>query len=32
MVKDLRIFADKIARHPEKIGVGGALKGDSGLK
>ncbi|MGQ0633549.1 MAG: MlaD family protein [Planctomycetaceae bacterium] len=31
-MKDLRIFADKIARHPEKIGVGGALKGDSGLK
>jgi len=32
MIKDLRIFADKIARHPEKIGVGGALKGDSGIK
>jgi phospholipid/cholesterol/gamma-HCH transport system substrate-binding protein len=32
MIKDLRIFADKIARHPEKVGVGGALKGDSGLK
>jgi phospholipid/cholesterol/gamma-HCH transport system substrate-binding protein len=32
MIKDLRVFADKIARHPEKVGVGGAIKGDSGLK
>jgi phospholipid/cholesterol/gamma-HCH transport system substrate-binding protein len=32
MVRDLRVFADKIARHPEKLGVGGALKGESGLK
>jgi phospholipid/cholesterol/gamma-HCH transport system substrate-binding protein len=31
-VKDLRVFLDKIARHPEKIGVGGALRPDSGLK
>lgn len=31
-IRDLRVFADKIARHPEKIGVGGALKPDSGLK
>ncbi|MBI3865681.1 MAG: MCE family protein [Planctomycetia bacterium] len=31
-VKDLRVFLDKIARHPEKIGVGGALHPDSGLK
>ena len=29
---DLRIFADKIARHPEIIGVSGAIKGSSGLK
>jgi phospholipid/cholesterol/gamma-HCH transport system substrate-binding protein len=32
MIRDLRVFADKIARHPEKMGVGGALKGESGLK
>ena len=31
-VKDLRVFLDKIARHPEKIGVGGAVRPDSGLK
>jgi phospholipid/cholesterol/gamma-HCH transport system substrate-binding protein len=31
-VKDLRIFSDKVARHPELIGVSGALKGSSGLK
>jgi phospholipid/cholesterol/gamma-HCH transport system substrate-binding protein len=32
MIRDLRIFSDKIARHPELIGVGGALSGSSGLK
>ena len=32
VVKDLRIFSDKVARHPELIGVGGALRGSSGLK
>lgn len=32
LVKDLQIFSDKIARHPELIGVGGALKGSSGIK
>ena len=32
IVHDLRIFSDKVARHPELIGVGGALKGSSGLK
>lgn len=31
-VRDLRVFSDKVARHPELIGVGGALKGSSGLK
>jgi phospholipid/cholesterol/gamma-HCH transport system substrate-binding protein len=31
-IRDLRIFSDKVARHPEMIGVGGALKGSSGLK
>jgi len=32
IVRDLRTFSDKVARHPELIGVGGALKGSSGLK
>ena len=32
IVRDMRIFSDKVARHPELIGVGGALKGSSGLK
>lgn len=30
--RDLRIFADKLARHPELIGIRGYLKGSSGLK
>ena len=29
---DMRIFSDKVARHPELMGVGGYLKGSSGLK
>ena len=29
---DLRIFADRIARHPEVLGVSGAIKGSSGVK
>jgi phospholipid/cholesterol/gamma-HCH transport system substrate-binding protein len=32
VVHDLRIFADKVARHPELIGVSGAFRGSSGLK
>ena len=32
IVADLRIFSDKIARHPEMIGVRGALTRSSGLK
>jgi phospholipid/cholesterol/gamma-HCH transport system substrate-binding protein len=32
LVKDLQIFSDKIARHPEVIGIGGALKGSSGIQ
>lgn len=32
VVSDLRIFSDKIARHPELIGVRGAIRGSSGLK
>lgn len=31
-IRDLRIFTDKVARHPELIGVGGAFKSSSGLK
>jgi phospholipid/cholesterol/gamma-HCH transport system substrate-binding protein len=31
-VRDLKIFSDKVARHPELIGVGGAFKTSSGLK
>lgn len=32
VLSDLRIFSDKIARHPELIGVRGALRGSSGIK
>jgi phospholipid/cholesterol/gamma-HCH transport system substrate-binding protein len=32
VVKDLRIFSDKVARHPELIGVSGAIRGSSGIK
>jgi phospholipid/cholesterol/gamma-HCH transport system substrate-binding protein len=32
VIKDVRIFADKIARHPEILGVKGAINGSSGLK
>ncbi|MDB5313943.1 MAG: hypothetical protein JWO38_8145 [Gemmataceae bacterium] len=32
IAKDLEVFADKVARRPELIGVGGALKPSSGLK
>jgi len=32
IAKDLEIFSDKIARKPESIGVGGALRPNSGLK
>ncbi len=32
IVRDLRIFSDKIARHPELLGVRGAIQGSSGLK
>jgi ABC-type transporter Mla subunit MlaD len=30
--KDLEVFADKVARRPELIGVGGALRPSTGLK
>ncbi len=29
---DIRIFADKVARHPEVLGVSGAIKGSTGVK
>jgi phospholipid/cholesterol/gamma-HCH transport system substrate-binding protein len=32
VVKDARVFADKIARHPEKIGVRGVIERSSGVK
>ena len=31
-IGDVEIFADKIARHPEALGVGGALRPSNGLK
>ncbi len=31
-MKDLEIFADKIARHPESLGVSGAIRPSSGVK
>jgi phospholipid/cholesterol/gamma-HCH transport system substrate-binding protein len=30
--EDLRVLSDKLARHPELLGVGGALRGSSGVK
>ena len=32
MMKDLEVFADKVARHPESLGIGGAVRPSSGLK
>jgi len=32
IMKDMRVFSDKIARHPELLGVGGAMRGSSGIK
>lgn len=32
IMEDLRIFSDRVARHPELLGVSGALRGSSGLK
>ena len=31
-LRDLEVFADKLARHPESIGLGGALRPSAGLK
>jgi phospholipid/cholesterol/gamma-HCH transport system substrate-binding protein len=32
MLKDLEVFTDKLARHPELLGIGGAVRPSSGLK
>jgi phospholipid/cholesterol/gamma-HCH transport system substrate-binding protein len=32
ILKDVRVFSDKVARHPELLGVSGAMKGSSGIK
>ena len=32
ILKDLEVFADKIARHPEALGIGGAIRPSAGLK
>ncbi|SFJ00490.1 MlaD family protein [Planctomicrobium piriforme] len=31
-LRDLKIFADKVARHPELLGVSGAMRGSTGIK
>jgi ABC-type transporter Mla subunit MlaD len=32
ILRDVEVFADKIARHPESLGVGGAVRPSAGLK
>lgn len=32
ILRDIRVFSDKVARHPELIGVSGAIRGSSGIK
>jgi phospholipid/cholesterol/gamma-HCH transport system substrate-binding protein len=32
LLKDLEVFADKLARHPESLGLGGVVRPSSGLK
>ena len=32
IAKDLEVFADKVARKPETLGIGGALRPSTGLK
>lgn len=32
MLKDFEVFADKLARHPEAVGLGGVVRPGSGLK
>jgi phospholipid/cholesterol/gamma-HCH transport system substrate-binding protein len=31
-LRDVEIFADKLARHPELLGIGGAIRPSSGVK
>ncbi len=31
-LRDLRIFSDKVARHPELLGIRGAISGSTGIK
>lgn len=32
ILRDVRIFSDRVARHPELLGISGALQGSSGVK
>jgi phospholipid/cholesterol/gamma-HCH transport system substrate-binding protein len=32
ILRDMEIFADKVARHPESLGLGGVIRPGSGLK
>jgi hypothetical protein len=32
VLRDLSVFADKVARHPEALGLGGVFRPSSGLK
>jgi phospholipid/cholesterol/gamma-HCH transport system substrate-binding protein len=32
ILKDMEVFADKLARHPELLGIGGAIRPSGGLK
>ena len=32
VIRDVHIFTDKVARHPELLGVSGAIRGSSGVK
>lgn len=32
IMQDVEVFADKVARHPESLGLGGVVKPNSGLK
>jgi phospholipid/cholesterol/gamma-HCH transport system substrate-binding protein len=32
IINDARVFTDKIARHPETLGVRGALERNAGIK
>jgi len=32
VIRDLRVFSDKIAAHPELLGIKGALRGSAGVK